>query len=184
MSARIGAVLPLICLLVLPAAASAQQRVALFTDPHPAIVADEVASASLVHMPVQEPSQGMEMKPEEQMSTSGFFLGLVSMIAGAAIGSSIGESNCPSKDVDKDCLSRHGYTGALIAGSTMIPIGVHIVAPHRHNLLPSLGLSALTGLVLWEGFSQVPGKPIAMAPFVALPLQVLTSVRLERTKKP
>ena len=184
MRIRVGVALPLACMLCVPVVASAQQRQSLFEDSHPAIVADEVLHARSNVLPQQDPQQGEEMKPDEQMSASGFFLGIVSMLGGAAIGSAMGQSSCPAKTIDKDCMSRYGYTGALIAGSIAVPVGVHLVASHRRNLIPSVAISAAAATALYYGMRAIPGKPIALAPFIALPLQVMTAVKLERTKTP
>ncbi|HUP88145.1 MAG TPA: hypothetical protein VM100_02220 [Longimicrobiales bacterium] len=125
-----------------------------------------------------------QMRPDEAMGTSGFFLGMVSVLAGATFGSQLGQSHCPPKAEDKDCGARYGYTGALIAGTVMVPIGVHLVNSNRKagDLLKSFGVSAALGSALYFGSRAIPGKPIAMGAFLAVPLQVFTSVKIEQRK--
>ncbi|MGQ0560558.1 MAG: hypothetical protein ACT443_01640 [Gemmatimonadota bacterium] len=170
MRARIGTVVPLLAVLGAPAFASAQQRVS--------IVFDAAPSALTVAQEPQEP----EEKPNEAMSTSGFFLGIIGMLGGAVIGSQVGQSECPPRAADKECMGRHAYTGALIAGTAMVPLGVHIANQDRRNLPLSLAVSAGTGALLYYTMKAIPGEPIAMAPFLAAPLQVVTSVKVENRK--
>ena len=167
---------------VLPAGADAQQNApALFTDDVSALVAPEIAGSSSTRRSFSR-AQDPYDKPEEQMGTSGFFLGLVGMMAGAAIGSQIGQGSCPDRSEDKDCVGRHAYTGALVAGTALVPVGVHIANKSRGNFWLSLAASAAEATVLYYGFKAVPGSPVAMAPFLAAPLQVFTSVKIERRK--
>jgi len=166
---------------VLPAGANAQQNApALFSDDATALVAPEIAggSARRGFALAQDPYD----KPDEQMGTSGFFLGLVGMMAGAAIGSQIGQGSCPSRAEDKDCVGRHAYTGALVAGTALVPVGVHIANKSRGNFWLSLAASTAEATALYYAFKAVPGSPVAMAPFLAAPLQVFTSVKIERRK--
>ncbi|HEX6560205.1 MAG TPA: hypothetical protein VF021_12100 [Longimicrobiales bacterium] len=175
MSIRTGVVALPVLLLFAPLAAQAQER------PAPTIPDSLVRT---VTGPTSDniPPSVTEMKPEEQAGTSGYFLGIISMLVGGTVGSSVGQSSCPAKTVDRDCVSRHAFTGALIAGTAMIPIGVHLASAERRSLPATLGVSALTGAVLYAAAHAVPGKPIGLATFVALPIQVFTSVRLERKK--
>lgn len=170
MRARVSTVLSMLCVLCAPALASAQQRTA---------AAFEAVPQAFV---IQQDPQEQEEKPEEAMSTSGFFLGIIGMLGGAAMGSQIGQNSCPSREEDKDCMGRHAYTGALIAGTVLVPIGVHLANKDRRNLPLSLAVSALTGSALYLVMKTIPGEPIAMAPFLAAPLQVVTSVKVERRK--
>jgi hypothetical protein len=181
MRIRIGSVLPILSVLCAPVLLHAQQR-------GPAVL-DESAAAALVAPSISQPvsvlaqqEQQQEVRPEEEMSTSGLFLGIIGMLGGAAFGSSLGQADCPSRDVDKDCVSRHASIGALIAGTASIPLGVHLANKRRKNLPLSLAISAATGAALYYGMKAIPGEPIGMAPFVAAPLQVITSVRAERSK--
>lgn len=125
-----------------------------------------------------------QMRPDEAMGTSGFFLGMVSVLAGATVGSQIGQSHCPPKSQDKDCGARYGYTGAIVAGTIMVPVGVHLVNSNgsASGLLQSFGVSAALGSALYFGSRAIPGKPIAMGAFLAIPLQVFTSVKIEQRK--
>jgi hypothetical protein len=120
--------------------------------------------------PVQEPATD----PGSQMSTSGFFLGVVGMLGGAAVGSGVGNARC-----GKECVGRSASVGAAIAGSLAVPIGVHIAAARPQNLVRSLAVSVAAGTAVWLGFNAIPGKPVALAPFVAAPLQVWTSMKIE-----
>jgi hypothetical protein len=118
--------------------------------------------------------QQEELDANGKMSTSGFFLGVIGMLGGAAIGSGIGSAQC-----GEDCVSRAAFGGASIAGAIMVPVGVHIAAEKPRNLLVSMGFSALAGAALWYGLNSVPGRPVALAPFVAAPLQVWTAMKVE-----
>jgi hypothetical protein len=163
-----------------PVAARAQQSSpVLFADNSAALVAPAVASARPGSFALaQDPYD----KPDEQMGTSGFFLGMVGMLAGAAIGSQIGQGSCPTREEDKDCVNRHAYTGALVAGTVLVPVGVHLGNKSRGNFWLSLAASAAEGTALYYGFKAVPGSPVAMAPFLAAPIQVFTSVKIEKRK--
>lgn len=177
MKIRVGTVVPLVCLLGVPLSARAQERV---TTPFDTASAKLPADTSLAPQPLERPPEAM--RPDDAMSTSGFFLGIVGMLGGAAVGSQIGQSDCPSRDVDKDCVARHAYTGALVAGTVLVPIGVHLASPDRRNLPLSLAVSALAAGAFYYGLKAVPGEPVAMAPFLAAPIQVVTSIRLEKRK--
>jgi len=98
------------------------------------------------------------------------------MLAGAAIGSGVGNATCGD-----DCVSRSAAGGAAIAGALMVPIGVHIAAVKPKRLPLSLAMSVATGALVWGGVNAFPGRPVALAPFVAAPLQVWFASRLERT---
>ena len=173
MKLRAGTVLPLFFVFCAPALAYGQQNLAFAFD--------EVPVATMIAAPVvlQEPNID---KPEEVMGTSGFFLGIIGMLGGAAVGGSIGSGDCPSRQEDKGCMGRHAYTGALIAGTILVPVGVHIANKNRRNLPLSMAVSTALGAVMYYGMKAIPGSPIAMAPFVAAPLQVVTSVRIESRK--
>ena len=176
----IRTVLPLLCLAFVPAVALGQQNLAFAFEPSPPAAADVHGNSVVMSLPlVQEPNLD---KPEEVMGTSGFFLGVIGMLGGAAVGGSIGSGDCPSRDVDKGCMGRHAYTGALIAGTALVPLGVHLANKDRRNLLLSMAVSTALGVGLYYGMKAIPGSPIAMAPFVAAPLQVVTSVRIEQMK--
>lgn len=180
----LGAVMAMVCVLVTAQAGRAQQKSAVaFEAGASALVAREIAQPALrdpLHEQQQEHQQ--EVKPEDDMGTSGFFLGIIGMLAGAAVGSQIGQYSCPPEVEDKDCMGRHAYTGALIAGTILTPLGVHIANKHPKHLPMTMGASALTGAVLYYGFKAIPGSPIAMAPFLAAPLQVFLSIKLEQKK--
>ena len=173
----LGAVVPLACLLGAPVAARGQER-----TPAPFDTATLSLPADSNRAPGRSLEPQEEMKPEDAMSTSGFFLGIVGMLGGAAIGSQIGQSDCPSREVDDGCVGRHAYTGALVAGTVMVPIGVHLASPDRRNLPLSLAVSVLAASVFYYGLKAVPGDPVAMAPFLAAPVQVFTSIKLEKHK--
>ena len=98
-----------------PRPASAQQRFAAqFAD----------APLPVMHFPAFMDQERVDQMDEEgRMTTSGFFLGIVGMLAGAAIGSGVGNAKCGD-----DCVSRSAAGGASIAGALMVPIGVHIAA--------------------------------------------------------
>lgn len=180
MRIRISSVLSLFFVVCAPGIVFGQQNLAYAfeTPPVSAIVATEAALVTPLSI-IQEPNVE---KPEEVMGTSGFFLGVIGMLGGAAVGGSIGLGDCPARDVDKDCMGRHAYTGALIAGTALVPLGVHLANKNRRNLPMSMAVSTALGVALYYGMKAIPGSPIAMAPFVAAPLQVVTSVRIEQRK--
>ena len=162
-----GAVLPILLLVVAPLGASAQQRQIVFTA-NPVAAPLAIAPVSLAQEPPEETQ-------EDMMSKSGMFLGIVGMLAGAAIGSGVSQAHCD----DKRCTSRYAFTGALISGSLLVPIGVHIANAERRNLLASLGVSALAGTALYYAMRAIPGEPIQIAPFLAAPVQMVTSIKIE-----
>lgn len=176
---RLGVVMAFICLLCSFAPCPAQQKTLLVRRIPGTVVANAIIPPELRLLQQQ---QQEEVKSEDEMGTSGFFLGIIGMLAGAAVGSQIGQSACPAEAVDKDCMGRHAYTGALIAGTVFTPLGVHLANKQPKHLPLSLALSALTGTALYFGFKAIPGSPIAMAPFLATPLQVFMSIKLERGK--
>lgn len=179
MRLRIGAALPVFLLLVAPSMAFGQQNIAFAFETYTSAVVPVVAEHAVQPALIQEPTID---KPEEVMGTSGFFLGVIGMLGGAAVGGAIGSGDCPAREVDKGCMGRHAYTGALIAGTVLVPIGVHLANKDRRNLPLSMAVSAAMGAAMYYGMKAIPGSPIAMAPFVAAPLQVVTSVRIERRK--
>jgi hypothetical protein len=148
----------LVCGLALPAAGQWQPAAGL---------AAETRSERALR---QEP----QMDRDAQMTTSGVFLGVVGMLGGAAVGSGVGNARC-----GRACVGRSASGGAAIAGSLMVPIGVHIAAQPPQRLVRSLAVSALTGSLVWLGFNAIPGRPVALAPFVAAPIQVWTSMKIE-----
>lgn len=172
MKKSLGIGLPIFLVLCAASDAQAQQQFATTFEPA-ALVAPAMANAATI---VQDPQ---EQRPEEQMSTSGFFLGIIGMVGGAAFGSQIGQGKCPPRREDKDCMGRYAYTGALIAGTISVPLGVHLANKSRRNLPLALAASTATALGLYYGMKAIPGEPIAMAPFLAAPIQVVTSVKLE-----
>jgi hypothetical protein len=173
MKLRAGTVLPLLFVLCAPALALGQQNPAFAFDEAPAAVA---GARPIV---LQEPNLAT---PEEQMGTSGFFLGVIGMLSGAAVGGSMGAGTCRERIDDKGCKGRYVYTGALIAGTVLTPLGVHLANQDRRNLPLSMAAAAALGVAMYYGMKAVPGSPIAMAPFAAVPLQVVTSIRIEQRK--
>jgi hypothetical protein len=164
-----GAVMPMLMVAVLPLGALAQQRHAAafpVNQPVPSIDARGFA-------PTQEP----EPTPNEVMGQSGMFLGIVSMLAGSAIGGGVSQGPC--KGEDDGCTSRYAFTGALIAGTLLIPIGVHFANKQPRNLMASMAASALVGGLIYFGTRAIPGEPIQLAPFLAAPVQMYTSIRIE-----
>jgi hypothetical protein len=177
MKIRLGAIATLVWLLVTPVAARAQIRNTALDSASASLPADSSQAAR----PASEQPQEMG-KIDDDMSTSGFFLGIVGMLGGAAIGSQIGQSSCPAREVDKDCVGEHAYAGALIGGTFLVPIGVHIANKDRGNLPLSIAVSAVVASAFYYGLKAIPGEPVAMAPFLAAPIQVVTSIKLERRK--
>ncbi len=165
-----GIVLPLALLAIAPVAASAQQADATYFASEHVVAAPRLAMAIMQDPPSE--------KPEDVMGRSGIFLGIVGMLGGAAIGSGISQGHCES--TDEGCTSRWAFTGALVASTIMVPLGVHIANEKPKSLLKSIAVSAVAGTVLYYGFKAIPGEPIQIAPFLAAPLQMVTSLRIER----
>jgi hypothetical protein len=150
-----------------PARAAAQQRYSLQFES--AALAAAVAPASV--------DQDQEMDDEGRMTTSGFFLGIVGMLAGAAVGSGVGNAKCGD-----DCVGRTAAGGAAIAGALMVPVGVHIAAPQPRRFPHALLTSFAAGALAWGGVNAIPGRPVALAPFIAAPLQVWIATRFESAR--
>jgi hypothetical protein len=174
MKSKAGIVLSLIAVAIAPLAASAQQApVSIFAT------AQASAPQPRFELAQDPPSD----RPEDVMSTSGMFLGIVGMLGGAVIGSALSQNGCDD-DPDDNCRSRYAFTGALIAGTVSVPIGVHIANKTPGSLVKSLAVSALSGSVLYFATKAIPGEPIQIAPFLSAPIQMVTSVKIERGGKP
>ena len=118
------------------------------------------------------------MDEEGRMTTSGFFLGVIGMLAGAAVGSGVGNAKCGD-----DCVGRTAAGGASIAGALMVPVGVHIAAEKPRRFAQALATSFAAGALTWGGINAIPGRPVALAPFVAAPIQVWIATRFERAPR-
>jgi hypothetical protein len=167
-----GIVLSLVAVAIAPLTASAQQA------PSPLFLAVETAPTprAVVELAQDPPSD----KPEDVMSTSGMFLGIVGMLGGAVVGSAVSQSACGEQQDEEACRGRNAFTGALVAGTILVPVGVHIANKNPGNLLKSLAVSAVTGAGLYYGMKAIPGEPVQIAPFLSAPLQMVTSVMIER----
>jgi hypothetical protein len=165
-----GLVLPIIMVAIAPVAASAQQA------PQAFFAAEQVTAPAAFLSIVQDPPS---QKPEDVMGTSGIFLGIIGMLGGAVLGSAIGQEGCKDSD-DENCLSQYAFTGALAAGTFFVPLGVHIANKQKKSFIKSLAVSALTGSALYFGTMAIPGKPVQIAPFLAAPVQMVTSLKIER----
>lgn len=176
MKFKAGIVLSLIAAAIAPVSASAQQAPASFlSTPSPSVAVPQL-SLGLVQDPPSD-------RPEDVMSTSGIFLGIVGMLGGAVAGSAISQSACDDSE-DEKCRSRHAFTGALIAGTALVPIGVHIANKNPGSLVKSLAVSTVAGVALYYGMKSIPGEPVQIAPFLSAPIQMVTSVKIERAGKP
>jgi hypothetical protein len=174
MKFKVGIVLSVIAVAIAPLTASAQQAPA-------SLFASAQVSAPRVELELaQDPPSD---RPEDVMSRSGMFLGIVGMLGGAVVGSAISQGECDDSS-DENCRSRHAFTGALIAGTISVPLGVHIANKTPNSLMKSLAVSALSGSVLYFATKAIPGEPVQIAPFLAAPIQMVTSVRIERGRKP
>lgn len=169
MKRSIGAVLPILLVALSPVVAAAQQNHAASFATNPALT-----RPAAIRLHQEQESEN------DVMSKSGMFLGIVGMLAGATVGSGLSTSRCD--DEPEGCTSRHAFTGALVAGTAMVPIGVHIANKRPKNLLASFGASALTGTALYFAMKAIPGEPVQIAPFLAAPVQMFTSIKIE-TKK-
>ena len=171
MKRSVGAVLPILLLLVSTSAALGQQKqVSMF----------EKGVRSAPQIQLSTDVQEEEFTPDA-MSMSGMFLGIVGMMAGAAVASGLAQDGCADSPEDR-CVSRNAFTGALIAGTALVPVGVHIGNKDRKNLLASLAVSTLAGAAIYYGMRAIPGEPVELAPFVAAPLQIVTSIKVETRK--
>lgn len=168
MKFRAGMVLP-VMLAWAPIAANAQQAAT-----NSFAVVSSSTQAPTLDLPQDPPSD----KPEDVMSTSGMFLGIVGMLGGAVIGSAVSQGNCEDES-ERGCRGRYAFTGALIAGSISVPLGVHIANKQPGSFMKSLAASALAGAALYYGMKAIPGEPIQIAPFLAAPVQMVTSIKIE-----
>ncbi len=167
-----GVVLPMIMVAFAPVAAGAQQAPqAFFAAEH---VTAPTAQLSLVQDP---PSQ----KPEDVMATSGMFLGIVGMLGGAVAGSAIAQDGCDESG-EENCRSKYASTGAVIASTFFVPLGVHIANNNKKSFIKSLAFSTVAGAALYFGTKAIPGEPVQIAPFLAAPLQMVTSLKVERAR--
>jgi hypothetical protein len=173
MKFRAGIVLPLILLASAPVAAYAQQA-----QPISLVVAASVPTPLNLDIAQDPPST----RPDDVMSTSGIFLGIVAMLGGAVIGSAVSQNRCEESGED-GCRSRYAFTGAMIAGTIAVPIGVHIANKQPGSLLKSLGMSIVVGAALYYGTKAIPGEPIQIAPFLSAPLQAFTSIKIEKATR-
>ena len=165
-----GVVLPFLVLAmaIAPVGASAQQA-----QPNP-LATDSAAGKAGVTF---EDPLNPEWSPKDLMSMSGMFLGIVGMMGGAAAGSALAQSGC--EDGQKGCLGRHAFTGALVAGTFFVPLGVHLANQQPKNFLKSIGASIVAGSVMYYAMKAIPGQPVQIAPFLAAPIQMVTSIRIE-----
>jgi hypothetical protein len=104
------------------------------------------------------------------------------MLGGAAVASGLKQNAC-AESTDDACRSRYAFTGALIAGSAMVPLGVHLANKKPRGLIASLAVSALAGAAFYYGTRAIPGEPVHIAPFLAAPVQMITSIKIETRKK-
>ena len=170
MKFKAGVVLPMILVALAPVAGSAQQaRSVLF-------VAEPVAAAAAPLTLVQDPPS---QKPEDVMATSGMFLGIVGMLGGAVAGAAFSQDGCEESD-DNNCRSKYASTGAVVASTFFVPLGVHIANKNKKSFIKSLAFSSLAGAALYFGTKAIPGEPVQIAPFLAAPLQMVTSLKVER----
>jgi Na+/proline symporter len=173
MKLKAGLALSLIALAMMPLAASAQQAPVYFAVEH-------VTTPRPVLQLAQDPPSD---KPEDVMSTSGMFLGIIGMLGGAVAGKALAQNACEDAEDTDACSGRYAFTGALVAGTALVPIGVHIANKNPGSLLKSLAVSAVTGAGLYYGMKAIPGEPVQIAPFLSAPLQMFTSVKIERGGK-
>ena len=170
MKFRAGVVLPMILIMFAPAALSAQQAQSTF------FVAEEVSAPGTELSLLQDPPS---QKPEDVMATSGMFLGIVGMLGGAVVGAAMSQDGCKDSE-DDNCRSFYASTGAVVASTFFVPLGVHIANKNKKSFLKSLAFSTVAGAALYFGTKAVPGEPVQIAPFLAAPLQMVTSLKVER----
>ncbi|HSL71706.1 MAG TPA: hypothetical protein VK864_15775, partial [Longimicrobiales bacterium] len=139
-------------------------------------------SALLVTAPLATPGLQQstdQMNEEGRMTASGFFLGVIGMLAGAAVGSGIGSAACDDRS---NCVTRYASGGAAIVGALTVPVGVHVAADQPKRLPLTMLASVGVGGAIWGVINAVPGRPVPLAPFIAAPLQIWVSTRLERSR--
>ena len=170
MKFRAGVVLPMILVAIAPAAGSAQQIQNVF------FATEKVSAPALSLSVVQDPPS---QKPEDVMATSGMFLGIVGMLGGAVAGAALSQENCDDSDND-NCRSMYASTGAVVASTFFVPLGVHIANKNKKSFMKSLAFSTVAGAALYFGTKAIPGEPVQIAPFLAAPLQMVTSLKVER----
>ena len=172
MKRSLGAALPLILLMALsPLSALAQQ-----VQPNPIATDTAATKAGVTDEDPLNPVWG----PKDMMSMSGMFLGIVGMMGGAVAASAIGQGQC--EDGEKGCMGRHAFTGALVAGTFFVPLGVHLANQEPKNFLKSMAVSVIAGAVFYYSMKAIPGEPVHIAPFLAAPVQMVTSIRIESKK--
>ncbi|HEY0304435.1 MAG TPA: hypothetical protein VGC44_05665 [Longimicrobiales bacterium] len=172
MKFRAGVVLPMMVIVCTPVALSAQQA------EHTFFVAAEVSAPHAGLSLLQDPPS---QKPEDVMATSGMFLGIVGMLGGAVAGAAMSQEGCKDSD-DENCRSKYASTGAVVASTFFVPLGVHIANKNKKSFIKSLAFSTAAGAVLYFGTKAIPGEPVQIAPFLAAPLQMVTSLRVERAR--
>jgi hypothetical protein len=128
-------------------------------------------------VPVQQSTD--QMDEEGRMTTSGFFLGAIGMLAGAAVGSGVGSSVCEDRG---GCVTRYASGGAAIVGALTVPVGVHVAADHPKELPATVLASVGVGGAIWGLINLIPGRPVPLAPFIAAPLQIWLATRMERSR--
>jgi len=57
---------------------------------------------------------------------------------------------------------------------------VHIANKNKKSFIKSLAFSTVAGAALYFGTKAIPGEPVQIAPFLAAPLQMVTSLKVER----
>jgi hypothetical protein len=119
--------------------------------------------------------QEADDSPMAGMTGSGFFLGIIGMLAGTALGSAMADRDC----VD-DCRRDLAARGALIGGTLLIPLGVHIANPDPGSLPAATAASGLLGTAMWFLVAALPSDPMPLAPFLAAPLQLQGAIHVEQ----
>lgn len=174
MKRNVSAILPIFLVTLSPLTLSAQQV-------QPSVFSAHATTPSPVVLKLATDPQEEELKPADAMSMSGMMLGIVGMLGGAAIASALKQDACVDSE-DDACLSRYAFTGALIAGTAMVPLGVHLANQKRKGLVASLAASTLAGAAFYFATRAIPGEPVHIAPFLAAPVQMFTAIKIETRK--
>jgi len=149
----------------------AQERVTRWA---PSARAAALLAPVLVPTPVTLPYQEADESPMAGMTGSGFFLGIIGMLAGTTMGSATAGRSCT-----KDCRRDRGAGGAMVGGAVLIPLGVHIANPSPGSLLAATGAASLIGAAVWLFVGALPSQPMPLAPFLAAPLQLQAAIFVE-----
>ena len=124
--------------------------------------------------PATDPS--LHAVPRQQVSPAllvvgGLAGGAVGVFGGGLIGAKVTENDC------EDCAVEGAAYGAVVGGSALLPLGVHIANQRRGNL----GLSLLSSLAIGGLGLAIALETNEAAVLIPVPvLQIVSSILIER----